>query len=152
VGCWGRAGSAACSVRYLGRERCRGENTHLHAVRVPAQLELTPTRVSPLLKRNERRFVSFIMGRGARIECRWLLPIVAVTLDHGGVPFALDQLLVDRLPGLRLWIRATRKSLRAPSHGIVRYRRKTRAINKESLSLDSHARCVVRMNSILDNV
>lgn len=90
----------------------------------------TDTRVT-IIEKKRARFVSSTMGRGLRIECRWLPPIAAVTLELTvGCPFALDQLPAGSFIGFatrKLDIRAEAKS-RGPVD--LRYRSKTQAINK----------------------
>ena len=83
-------GRASC-VCYFERERWGvGARTRIYTRCSTARVD-TDTRVT-IIEKERAWFVSSIMGWGLRIECRWLPPIAAVTLTHGRVPFALDQL------------------------------------------------------------
>lgn len=90
--CYGRA-RRVC-VHVYDRERCRGENMHL--LRVPALGWDTGHACHDIEKeRGARVYLCLIYGEDSNRECRWLrrrLAFAAVTLAHGGVPFALDQL------------------------------------------------------------
>lgn len=82
------------------RERCRGENMHLLPC-TSTSGETRDARVT-ILKRNGARASISVYGEDSNRECRWLrrrLAFAAVTLAHGGVPFALDQLPTGSLTG-----------------------------------------------------
>lgn len=123
---WTRSQGSCIYVYACDRERCRGENMHLHALRVPALGWDTGHACHHIEKKRDASVSVYVYGEDSnRASDRWLRPTIArcgYVRSRWGA-FALDQLLTGSFTGrlCKLEPYALYPVNRGSARGCVRY-------------------------------